>query len=93
VLFIHNLRLVPLEQQTTRFRKALAQKAFALDTVGSFAVNFDFLDFTSMSMCSFAVNFDFLDFTFPIFTKGKRLYRSRYYLAVLRQPPFNANHQ
>ncbi|HPY64664.1 MAG TPA: hypothetical protein PL100_04605, partial [Bacillota bacterium] len=72
---------------------ALAQKAFALDTVGSFAVNFDFLDFTSMSMCSFAVNFDFLDFTFPIFTKGKRLYRSRYYLAVLRQPPFNANHQ
>jgi hypothetical protein len=28
VLFIHNLRLVPLEQQTTRFRKALAQKAF-----------------------------------------------------------------
>jgi len=37
VLFIHNLRLVPLEQQTTRFRKALAQKAFALDTVGSFS--------------------------------------------------------
>jgi len=47
VLFIHNLRLVPLEQQTTRFRKALAQKAFALDTVGSFAVNIDILDFAS----------------------------------------------
>jgi hypothetical protein len=45
VLFIHNLRLVPLEQQTTRFRKALAQKAFALDTVGSFSVNIDILDF------------------------------------------------
>jgi hypothetical protein len=42
VLFIHNLRLVPLEQQTTRFRKALAQKAFALDTVGSFSVNYRF---------------------------------------------------
>jgi len=74
-----------------------------LQKVYSFAVNFDFLDFTSMPMCSFAVNFDlldfasmpmysftvnfdFLDFTFPISTKGKRLYRSRYYLAVLRQP-------
>jgi hypothetical protein len=44
VLFIHNLRLVPLEQQTTRFRKALAQKAFALDTVGNFSIYIEFLD-------------------------------------------------
>jgi hypothetical protein len=50
VLFIHNLRLVPLEQQTTRFRKALAQKAFALDTVGSFAVNIKFLNFALPSL-------------------------------------------
>jgi hypothetical protein len=35
---------------------------------------------------SFAVNVDFLAFTFSISTKGKRLHRSRYYLAVLRQP-------
>jgi hypothetical protein len=35
-----------LEQQTTRFRKALAQKAFALDTVGNFSVNIEFWDFT-----------------------------------------------
>ncbi|NMA35990.1 MAG: hypothetical protein GX948_03955, partial [Clostridiaceae bacterium] len=41
VLFIHNLRLVPLEQQTTRFRKALAQKAFALDTVGNFSIKIE----------------------------------------------------
>ncbi|MGI6122500.1 MAG: hypothetical protein ACOYH0_09500, partial [Saccharofermentanales bacterium] len=65
VLFIHNLRLVPLASQKTRFRKALAQKASALDTVGSFAVNIDILDFA-----------------LSVSTKGKRPYRSRYYLAV-----------
>ena len=52
----------------------------------SFSDNFAILDSTSMPMCSFAVNIDFLDFAFSVSTKGKRLYRSRYYLAVLRQP-------
>ncbi|MGB4138804.1 MAG: hypothetical protein WBL60_03220, partial [Saccharofermentanales bacterium] len=53
VLFIHNLRLVPLEQQTTRFRKALAQKAFALDTVGNFSINIEKSDFApDVSVCN-----------------------------------------
>ncbi|MGI6120673.1 MAG: hypothetical protein ACOYH0_00005, partial [Saccharofermentanales bacterium] len=62
VLFIHNLRLVPLASQKTRFRKALAQKASALDTVGSFAVNVDFMDLAPTLVYSFAVNIDILDF-------------------------------
>ena len=37
-------------------------------------------------MRSFSVNIEFSDFTFSVSTKGKRLYRSRCYLAVLRQP-------
>ena len=73
-----------------------------LRTVYDFAVNIDFLDFTSSTdtrvlqlmsifwtlrraqtlVCSFAVNIDFLDFTLSVSTKGNRLYRSRYYLAV-----------
>ena len=39
-----------------------------------------------MPMRSFSVNIEFSDFTFSVSTKGKRLYRSRCYLAVLRQP-------
>ncbi len=63
VLFIHNLRLVPLEQQTTRFPKALIQKAFTLDTVGNLSVNIEFLDFMPTLVRSFAVNFAILDLT------------------------------
>ncbi len=35
---------------------------------------------------NFSINFEFLDFTFSVSTKGKRLFRCRCYLAVLRQP-------
>lgn len=61
VLFIHNLRLVPLEQQTTRFRKALAQKAFALDTVGNFSVNSEILELRLVPLCSFSIYIEFSD--------------------------------
>jgi hypothetical protein len=56
--------------------------------VYNFSVNIDFLDFTSTPMYSFADIFDFLDFTFSVSTKGKRLYQSRYYVAVLETAPF-----
>jgi len=52
----------------------------------NFSINIDFLNFVPTPMCNFSVNIEFLDSTFSVSTKGKRLYRSRCYLAVLRQP-------
>jgi len=90
VLFIHNLRLVPLEQQITRFRKALAQKAFALDTVGNFSVNIDFLDFKLKTGVQFFNLYRISGFAPELFTKNKTRHQVEGALSFEKAPCYYA---